>query len=381
MTETGGAPEPEGADAPTPSQGIPQQVPQQGPQQVPPQPPQGWQPPSPPPTPGAPASPGYGPAPGGLPPYQGYNQWNPHGLGKPGVIALRPLNVGDMFDGAITAMRRHAALIFGASAVIAVLITAVNLLFQIISYSNLSDVANSVESGTIATREQLQDQMFGFLGNALLLFLPALIITVLGRTLLTGFLTVVMGKAVLGRPAALKDTLNELKPRLLPLLGLTILYGLAIFGAALLCILPAVLPYVFWSLAGPALILERGTIRESFSRSRKLVSGSFWRVFGILLLAAVLASVLSGIISIPFSLGSGMFSNIFNPQAKPVIPGTGALLLQSVGSLIAETIVTPFTALVTVLLYVDQRMRREGMDIELARAAGMAPPAPPQQAW
>jgi hypothetical protein len=48
-----------------------------------------------------------------------------------------------------------------------------------------------------------------------------------------------------------------------------------------------------------------------------------------------------------------------------------------VGSVIAQTITTPFIALVTVLVYIDQRMRKEGMDIELARAAGVTPP----QSW
>jgi len=390
MTDTGGEPGPEGSDTPTPSQGIPQVTPPAQPgtpaggtPATPHTPAPGWQ------SPGQPAPPpsGYGPQGavpphGALPPYQGgaYQQWTPAGLGKPGVIALRPLNVGDIFDGAITAMRRHALLIFGTSAVIAVISTAANLLVQLLAYSNLQDFANTVARGQAATDQELQRATLGFLGSTALLLIPAVLISILTRGLLAGFLTVVMGRAVLGRPAGFKDVMQEFKPRLLPLLGLTILYTLAVFGASLLCLLPAVIPYIFWALAGPALVLERGTIRESFSRSVKLVSGSFWRVLGILLLATVVAYVLSTIIQLPFGAAS-MFNNLFNPRAVPVVPGTGTLLLESVGTLIAETVVTPFTALVTVLVYIDQRMRREGMDIELARAAGLTPPAPPQQAW
>jgi hypothetical protein len=60
-----------------------------------------------------------------------------------------------------------------------------------------------------------------------------------------------------------------------------------------------------------------------------------------------------------------------------VVPSTGDLLLQSAGQIVSGTIAIPFVALVTVIVYLDQRMRREGMDIELARAAGVTPP----QAW
>jgi hypothetical protein len=133
---------------------------------------------------------------------------------------------------------------------------------------------------------------------------------------------------------------------------------------------------VFWALAAPALVLERGTFREAFSRSVKLVSGAFWRVFGVLLLAQIIESFFESIIQLPFTLGSGVFAQILNPT-KVVVPSTGDLLLASAGQIIAGTIAIPFVTLVTVIVYLDQRMRREGMDIELARAAGVQPP----QAW
>ena len=50
------------------------------------------------------------------------------------------------------------------------------------------------------------------------------------------------------------------------------------------------------------------------------------------------------------------------------------LTITSIGSIITAAIAWPFTAVSTALVYVDRRMRREGLDIELARAAGYAPP-------
>ncbi|QRP45017.1 hypothetical protein [Amycolatopsis sp. FDAARGOS 1241] len=312
-------------------------------------------------------------------PYGAGPGWNPHGLGKPGVISLRPLNVGDILDGAITAIRRYPVLILGMSAVVAVLVAGLNLLVALVISPDLNRVA---ALGPAATQQEQLDALYSLLGSTALSLIPTLIITLLGQTFLTGFLTVVMGKAVLGRPVDFRSAWSEAAPRLLPLLAVTVLYGLATAVAAIFCLLPAVIPYVFWSLASPALVLERGTIRQAFGRSRTLVSGAFWRVLGILLLAAVIGWLISAIIGIPFDLGSGAFSGLFDPQAQVPQQTTGGLVLQSVGTVIASTIVTPFTALVTVVLYIDQRMRREGMDIELARAAGLnPPPAPPRTAW
>ena len=367
-----------GDDAKTPASGFPQQAPLSGSTPVPPsfgapsgapgQPGQQWQSPGQQPMPQYPGG-AYGRPGGG---------WNPQGLGKPGVIALRPLNIGDILDGSITAIRRYPLLVLGVSAVVAVVVAALNL---VISLTLLPDVTRVTALGPGATQQEQLDAVYNLLGSTLLTLIPTLIITILGQTFLTGFLTVVMGKAVLGRPVDFRTALREAGPRLLPLLALTLLYTLATMVAAIFCLLPAVIPYVFWALAGPALVLERGTIRQSFARSRRLVSGSFWRVLGILLLASLIGWLITTIIGVPFSLGSGAFSGLFDPQAGVPQQSTGGLVLQSVGTVIASTIVTPFTALVTVVLYIDQRMRREGMDIELARAAGINPQAPPRQAW
>jgi hypothetical protein len=368
MTETGGPSGPEGsetpkpqADAPTPPRG---EVP---PPPPPPAPEQQWQSPS-----GA-APP---PPPSYQPPQQQYPNWKV-GLGRPGVIPLRPLNLTDILDGAITAMRRYWRMVFGAAAVTAVLTAAINLVGLLLVDTG-GDLERMRDLGPAATDRELMNQMLGLLGGTLASSFITLVATLLGTTILTGFLTVLMGKAVLGKPVTFKEAMKEATPRLLPLLGLTVLYTLAIMVAAIFCFVPAIIPFTFWALAGPAFILERGTVMEAFRRSVKLVSGMFWRVFGILLLATVISSFLASIITLPFSFSA--FMSIFGNLGQVYVPSTGDLILQSVGTVVAQTIVGPFTALVTVILYIDQRMRREGMDIELARAAGITPPPPPQ-AW
>ncbi len=61
--------------------------------------------------------------------------------------------------------------------------------------------------------------------------------------------------------------------------------------------------------------------------------------------------------------------------------GFGALLLIALGGVLATAVTAPFVAGAVALLYVDRRIRAEGLDIELARAAGVTIPgrtdAPP----
>jgi hypothetical protein len=319
-------------------------------------------------TPMPPAGPSY-PAP---PPPPQNRQWHPQGLGKPGVIALRPLNLGDILDGAITTIRRYPLLILGVSAIVAVVSYGLNFLGGYL----FSPYVGTIATTPAQTPEELSRQLSQLAGPLLTAALVSLVITLLTQTFLSGFLTVVAGRAVLGRPVTFRDAVSELKSRFFPLLGMTVVFALAVAVATLLCVIPAVPVYVYLSLAGPALILERGRVGQAFSRSRLLVSGSFWRVFGILLLAVVIGSAIRFVFGFVFGGGSSFVSGLTNP-GEPITLSTFSLVLQGVGTVIGETIVTPFIALVTVLVYIDQRMRKEGMDIELARAAGVVPP----QSW
>ncbi|WIY03337.1 hypothetical protein QRX60_05615 [Amycolatopsis mongoliensis] len=392
MTDTGGAPGGEGDDTPTPSQGIPR-VPAPGsgePKSAedhsasPATPPRGWQPPDAQATPGPATPPGWqrpaGWQPDALPPYTGQQHqqrpWSPHGLGKPGVIALRPLNIGDILDGAITAIRRHPLLILGIGAVMAVVTAGITFLVQKYVLADFENLASTATLGPGSTDEEVRNAVFGTFGDLFLVLIPTLLISTLLLAVTTGLMATVMGRAALGREITFGIAWRELQPRLLPLLGVAFVYGLVTTIGLMLCIVPGVLAWVFWALAVPALVLERGTFRQAFARSVKLVSGAFWRVLGILLLARIIQSLFENIVQLPFAVGTGVFDQVLNP-GKVTLPSTGDLLLQSAGQIVSGTIAIPFVTLVTVIVYLDQRMRREGMDIELARAAGVQPP----QAW
>jgi hypothetical protein len=286
---------------------------------------------------------------------------------KPGVVPLRPLAVGEILDGAFAAIRAYPKLMLGVSAVVVGVSQVLNVL---VARVLLRDTARLTlqRAGTAADPAAVLRAIGPALANSGVAFL----ITSLAQLVLSGFLTVVVGQAVLGRSVSVAEAWARLRPRLLPLFALTILYGLIVLGGTLLLVIPGIWLFVLYALAAPALVLESAPIGRAFGRSRALVRGSWWRVCGILLLATLLGAIVAGVIQLPFSLFSGISAFL----AHGAGPSLGSLVASAVGETIAGTVVYPFAASVHVLLYLDQRMRREGFDIELARAAGAPAPAP-----
>ena len=110
----------------------------------------------------------------------------------------------------------------------------------------------------------------------------------------------------------------------------------------------------------------------ALARSWRLVRRSFWRVLGILLLASIVVSVAAPSCSFPFSLlrRTPVVRAASSGYRKPL---GAAVIIGGVGTIVAGTVTRPISAAVTVLLYVDMRIRKEGLDLALRTAAGGGP--------
>lgn len=294
---------------------------------------------------------------------------------KPGVIALRPLGLTEVLDGAIATMRRHPGVMIGFAAVVVTVSQVLTLLaswlagdFDIVPDPD-NPFATTVTPGSVI----------------------AIGIMILVSTFLSGCLTVVVGRAVVGRPAPVGEVLDEIMPRLPALLLLTLIYlvGGALIGGvsvvAIFALVMAVGPagavlgliigltllvalvwlWTLLALAGPALVLERSGPVPAMKRSIELVRGSWWRIFAVLLLANIISGVIALIIELPFAVLGGGFAAFSGDEQQLTMSVT---IATSIGVIIANTITLPFVAGVTALLYTDQRMRKEGLDIVLARS-------------
>ncbi|WP_329457583.1 DUF7544 domain-containing protein [Streptomyces sp. NBC_01497] len=356
------------------------------------QPPPGqWSPPSAPPSvpaqQGPPPAPGWGaPGPGGSP------AWGRPPSAKPGVIPLRPLALGEILDGSVSVLRRHWRTVLGVTVAVAVVTQVCDVILQRLLASDPAQIDPS------ASASEALDQAAHALQSTLLTALLSLGITLIGTLFTTAVLTVVVSRSVLGRDVTFADAWREARPRLPQLLGLTLLLPLISGALVTVACVPALVTgtaagtavsvllflaavvvalwlMVRFSLASPALMLERRGIITSMRRSAKLVRGAWWRTFGILLLTALITILVTLVIAVPFSLvatiadgGSGLDSILAGNTPHF---GWAYVIVAGIGSVIASAITLPFSAGVTVLLYVDRRIRREALDLELARAAGI----------
>jgi hypothetical protein len=316
---------------------------------------------------------------------------------RPGIVPLRPIGLGEIYDGAFQAIRANPGTMIGISAIVIAVTTLLTAGPQAAALAGLDDGA--LAAGTTPTAQELAGPIATTFSA---LLVPALVQS-LAVTVLTGLLIVAVSGAVLGRrtpPGALWKRTRRRIPGLIGIAVLTVLVpllvslvlaapgvavavagstGLGILLAVIgvLASLPvAVLLYVRWSMAAPAMLLEEQPLVASLRRSWRLVAGSTWRVLGILLLTTIMVAFLAGIISVPFSLAGGVAGAL---AADGDSLGFGSslaqVLLAGLGQIISGAVLYPFTAAVTALLYIDLRMRREGLDVELIRATQAGPPA------
>ena len=204
--------------------------------------------------------------------------------------------------------------------------------------------------------------LFGHgVGISLLLALTSMVVSLVGTFWLEGALVFAVDDV---RDGKIDSSVGEIFERVRPFLGTLILAGiLAGLGIAVglvLFIIPGLILLTWWCLIVPVIVLEGKHVGESFSRSRELVRGHAWTVFGVVVVTAILSAIASGIIQAIFSF-------------------LGAFLRYWIGGAIASAVVGPFFAIALTLMYFTLRGLGESVATPapaLAPAVEAAPAAP-----
>ncbi len=215
-------------------------------------------------------------------------------------------------------------------------------------------------------------------------------------SVLQGVLVVPVSRSVLNRRTGFKQMWKLAGPRIMPLLGVAALLTLggllaaaAVIGIAILLLTamgPAALLFVLplglgamvvfvWiglklMLAPAVIVVERTGVYDGLLRSWQLTKNNWWRIFGITLVVAIMVGVIAQIVQIPVSLVSAAIGGVVAPHADPESM-TSTLVLTTVistaiGALVGS-VTFAFQASVSSLIYMDLRMRRDGLDVELMR--------------
>jgi hypothetical protein len=223
--------------------------------------------------------------------------------------------------------------------------------------------------------------------SGLLLIIGGLV-TLIFQLVLSGALTFVVGDAVLGKRMSMSEALRRVMPRVLALFGVVVLQILVSLGVALPGIILAVVAAVVGipglalligiadavlfvyvvvrlSLSAPALVLEGQRPTAALRRSSTLVRGSWWRIFWITLLVYIVGRFVGGILGIPFSVLSGVS---LSGSGDTYTVHAGGLLWGAIGGIVSGTVSYPIISGSIAILYIDRRMRREGLDLTLTRS-------------
>jgi hypothetical protein len=343
----------------------------------------GYPPPGYPPYP-PPGYPGYLP-PGYPPPGYGTPPYSPPAI-KPGVIPLRPLTLTDILNGAFAYIKANPKATLGLTTVVVVIAQLIGLVLQIGPLAAVGEL--SLLRGEEASRTA--EISYSASGVA------STITTLLSGILLSGMLTVIVGRAVFGAGITIGEAWKRVRGRLLPLLGYTLLWLLAIaipvvivvlliamvaslsgavafviaipLGLALIVLL--VYLWTVLSFAPPLIVLERLGVFPAMRRSVRLVRSDFWRVLGIRLLATLVAAVVAAAVSVPFSVVGEVL--LFGSDATTTV--VIALVLVAIGGAVGQIITAPFSAGAVVLLYTDRRIRAEAFDLVLHTGAAIGAP-------
>jgi hypothetical protein len=169
--------------------------------------------------------------------------------------------------------------------------------------------------------------------GAALLAIVSIATVVVGTTWLQGAFVYAVQDARDGSfDASLGEVFSRVSSSILPLLGAGLLAGICIALGFVLLIVPGLILLTIWSVIAPVIVIERSAALDAFGRSRALVRGHGWTVFGIVLVTGLLSGLATTLLQAAFS---------FLPRFLEIL----------VGSTIAEAVVAPFSAIAIVITY------------------------------
>lgn len=272
---------------------------------------------------------------------------DPQGAPWPGLIPLRPLGVGDLFGAAFRLVRTHAGLLclvalagtlIGAAAVFTVL-------------------AVLPDDGAYYDDSWLREIQAGRRAlppaAAVLPVLAGGLISYLTTIVVSGLATALIGDASIGRTTGPRAALDRMRGRWPALLAVSVVVSvLAVVGFFAL-IVPGLLVLAVLLPAASIVVLEKAGPGVALRRSAALTRGVRLRILGITALAYLITAV----------IGSAVLALV--PASATLSATVIALSVQA----LVSAVTVPWTASVIALLYVDARIRKEGLAQSLLRSA------------
>jgi hypothetical protein len=294
-------------------------------------------------------------------------------------LALRPMSTSQVLDRTFQLYRKNFVLFAGIAALPPALKLVMDLLGLLTGSSSKTGLA--AVSGV----------------GALVLAIAYLC----GAILASAASTYAVSLVHLEKPATIAGCYGTIRPYFWRLVGIAFLIGLMMLGVGIIVAIPLALSfaagssgfsagfgilgilmafvaifvvvhlYARFSLSTAVCVVEKLSAGESIGRSRSLTAGASGRIWLVLILMLVITYGLA----LVFMLPAGVITAV-GKQGGAQFLGPVALF---VGQFLASTIGAPILTISLVLIYYDQRVRKEAFDLQLMmEAVGVAQPGQAQ---
>ena len=217
-----------------------------------------------------------------------------------------------------------------------------------------------------------------FFDHSFLLGIAAVLITITFFVIGIGGIAIGSGATYLGENITIRSALQQTMDRFWQLLGCFLLWSLVVTVLTVTVIgIPFALYFaVRWGFFIQTIMFEKPVISIALGRSSELVKGMWWRVFGMLFAILLLSTVVHAIIEISIGfilIATNLVSEVdfidilqwglFGESFESSTPLFHAILI--VIHLVVYAISFPIWIIGITLLYFNQRIRKEGFDIEM----------------
>ncbi|KRB36231.1 glycerophosphoryl diester phosphodiesterase membrane domain-containing protein [Microbacterium sp. Root180] len=318
-----------------------------------------------------------------------YPAWTP--ASRPGIIPLHPLPFGTILGRSFSALRSNPRVLLGFALIVQtlaylVVIAAVGAI-AFASFSRLAtlqfgtDEYDAVAAGSTAITI-IAGVVLGLAAGALGVIVQGIVVTEVAH-------------AAVAEKLTLGALWRQVKPVVWRLIGYSLLLMLVIVAALavvavttiaiaaaigpaaialMLLVFLAAIPLTLWLsvkllLVPAAIILEGATIGRALARSWTLTRRRFWPTLGVIVLISLVFGFVAQAVSLPFSLlGSGLGTIIAptgEPNATAIVGLVVTTLLAQAVTLLIQSVAIVVQSTATAIIYIDCRMRHEGLDLDL----------------
>lgn len=318
-----------------------------------------------------------------------YPGWTP--ASRPGIIPLHPLTFGTILGRSFAALRHNPRVLLGFA-----------LGIQSIAYFVVIAGTGAVGWATLSRLDTVRvnsDEFDAILaGSIALIALTAGVLSILTSALnviVQGVVVSEVAHAAVAEKLTVRVLWQRVKPVIWRLIGYTLLLAVAIIvlialvmvamvtlslvavpfaiGIGVIAALAAI-PLTLWIatkllLVPSVIVLEHATMTRAIARSWRLTRGRFWPALGIIMVVSIIFSVMAQVVASPFSVLGSVLVPIIAPTDDPDLSMVAGLLItvllaQAVGFLV-QAVSSVVQSTSAALIYIDCRMRREGLDLAL----------------